>query len=281
MMAKSFDDFGVGSFYESPNNEITREQFYEMDYKNLKKSLTNVHEVKRHTKLVGRQEELQLLEESLYKKRMKNSVIVGAAGVGKTAIIEELAHKIKNKFRVLQLDLPATVAGTKYRGEFEEKLTKVLKNIAEFNKNADRPIILFIDEIHTLARAGGAEGAIDAGNIVKPYLSNGEITIIGATTLNEFNEHIKKDSALSRRLSAIYVKPLKEEEILKVLKDFCDNTVSEAGIKYIYEKSKEIPYSQNPDISIEILDRCMARSQCRNEDISNEMIDDIVNYFLN
>lgn len=269
------------SYSDSQSNQgITNEEFYEMEYKAIKKAHSCVKEVKRHTKLVGRQKELQLLEESLYKKRMKNSVIVGAAGVGKTAIIEELAHKIKDKFRVLQLDLPSTVAGTRYRGEFEEKLTKILQSISEFNTNADKPIILFIDEIHTLARAGGAEGAIDAGNIVKPYLSNGEITIIGATTLEEYNHHIKCDSALSRRLSAIYVRPLEDAEIIKILKEFSGNTVSEQGLEYIYKKSKQIPSSQNPDVSIEILDRCMARSQCRNQDISNEMIDDIVECFL-
>ena len=273
---------GINDYY-SYNDElqpIDPKEFESLEIKNIIKSVDCISVVKRHTKLIGRKEELELLEESLYKKRMRNSVIVGAAGVGKTAIIEELSHRVKDKFRILQFDIPSTIAGTKYRGEFEEKLTKVLRQIIKFNEKAEKPIILFVDEIHTIANAGGAEGAVSAGNIFKPYLSNGEITIIGATTLNEYNKYIKKDNALSRRLPAIYVKPLKDEEVLKVLSSFSEGTVSEEGLKYIFEKSRNIPEAQNPDISIEILDRCMARSQCRNEDISNKMIDEIVEYFL-
>lgn len=273
---------GINDYY-SYNDEpqpIDQKEFESLEIKNIIKSVDCISVVKRHTKLIGRKEELELLEESLYKKRMRNSVIVGAAGVGKTAIIEELSHRVKDKFRILQFDIPSTIAGTKYRGEFEEKLTKVLRQIIKFNEKAEKPIILFVDEIHTIANAGGAEGAVSAGNIFKPYLSNGEITIIGATTLNEYNKYIKKDNALSRRLPAIYVKPLKDEEVLKVLSSFSEGTVSEEGLKYIFEKSRNIPEAQNPDISIEILDRCMARSQCRSEDISNKMIDEIVEYFL-
>lgn len=273
------DEYEYYAFNAEPK-PIDKKEFESLEIKNIIKSVDCISVVKRHTKLIGRKEELELLEESLYKKRMRNSVIVGAAGVGKTAIIEELSHRVKDKFRILQFDIPSTIAGTKYRGEFEEKLTKALRQIVKFNEKAEKPIILFVDEIHTIANAGGAEGAVSAGNIFKPYLSNGEITIIGATTLNEYNKYIKKDNALSRRLPAIYVKPLKDEEVLKVLSSFSEGTVSEEGLKYIFEKSRNIPEAQNPDISIEILDRCMARSQCRNEDISNKMIDEIVEYFL-
>lgn len=266
--------------FDAEPKPIDPEEFEELELHNILKTMDCISVVKKHTNLIGRKEELDLLEESLYKKRMRNSVIVGAAGVGKTAIIEELSHKMKDKFHILQFDIPSTVAGTKYRGEFEEKLTKSLRKIVDFNKVAMKKIILFIDEIHTLAEAGGAEGAVNAGNIFKPYLSNGDITIIGATTLNEYNKYIKKDNALSRRLPAIYVKPLKDEEVLKVLNSFSEGTVCEEGLKYIFEKSRNIPEAQNPDISIEILDRCMARSKCRKEDISNKMIDEIVEYFL-
>lgn len=265
---------------DDANIEIIDDEKSKELLKMLLNGLNFVSQIKKHTKLVGRKEELSLLEESLYKKRMRNSVVVGEAGVGKTAIIEELAHKIKDKFYVLRMDVPSAVAGTKYRGEFEDKVNNALKKIAKFNEKSSKKVILFIDEIHTIAKAGGAEGAIDMGNIIKPYLSNGEITIIGATTLKEYNETIKKDSALSRRLPAIYIKPLNDEEILKVLESFCKGSINKDGLKYIYEKSRNIPNAQNPDISIEILDRCMARSECRKEDVSNKMIDDIVNYFL-
>ena len=271
-------------YYQNDSQVLDSEEDYLDEskeiFKSLIKGMSFVSEMKKHTKLIGRKEELQLLEESLYKKRMKNSVIVGSAGVGKTAIVEELAHRIKDKYYVVRMDIPCVVAGTKYRGEFEEKLTSALNKISKFNAKSKKPIIIFIDEIHTLARAGGAEGAIDAGNIVKPFLSSGEITIIGATTLKEYNECIKKDNALSRRLPAIYIKSLNDEETLEVLKSFCDGEINEEGLKYIYEKSRNIPNSQNPDISIEILDRCMARSKCRNEDVSNKMIDEIIEYFL-
>lgn len=271
---------GFYSYDDLQAQPIDPKDFEKREVENIVKSMECISVVKRHTKLIGRKEELQLLEESLYKKRMRNSVIVGGAGVGKTAIIEELSHKVKDKFRILQFDIPTTVAGTKYRGEFEDKLTKVLKRIMDFNKKAEKQIILFIDEIHTISNAGGAEGAVSAGNIFKPYLSNGDITIIGATTLKEYTKYIKSDNALSRRLPAIYIKPLNDEEVMKVLSSFSEGTVSEEGLKYIFEKSRNIPEAQNPDISIEILDRCMARSECRKEDISNKMIDEIVDYFL-
>lgn len=252
----------------------------EIVFKNLLSRNLFLKVVDTHTKLIGRKKELELLEESLCKKRMKNTILVGSAGTGKTTIIEELSCKVKNSFRIVQFDLPMAVAGTRYRGEFEEKITNVLKKIYDFNEVATKPIILFIDEIHTLTNAGGGEGAIKAGDIVKPYLSKGEITIIGATTPEEYNKNIKMDSALSRRLSTIYIKPLKEEEIILILKKFSEDAVDEEKLKYIYERSKNIPNSNNPDISIEILDRCMARSKCRNKNISNKMIDEIVEYFI-
>lgn len=247
----------------------------------LKKSSICLSLTNRHTKLIGRKKELELLEESLYKKRMKNTILVGNAGVGKTVIVEELSHKVRNNFRIVQFDLATAVAGTRYRGEFEEKITDILQKISNFNEVATKPIILFIDEIHTLANAGAAEGAISAGDIVKPYLSKGEITIIGATTTEEYNKYIKKDSALNRRLSAIYIQPLKDEEIIQVLNKFSENNIEEEKLKYIYEQSKKIENSTNPDISIEILDRCIAKSKCRNVKISNKIIDDIVDYLLN
>lgn len=158
--------------------------------------------------LVGREKELNLIIETLLRKNKNNPLLIGPAGVGKSAIIEELARRIKsgnvpNKLKdkkIVSLEMSSLVAGTKYRGEFEEKLNKVIKEIEE-----NPEIILFIDEIHTMANAGGAEGAINASDILKPYLARGKVKIIGATTTNEYNKFIAKDKALSRRFEIIKI----------------------------------------------------------------------------
>ena len=148
--------------------------------------------------VTGRDEEIKRVLEILSRRRKNNPLLIGEAGVGKTAIVEELANMIvrgevplalRNK-RIISLDMASSVAGTKYRGEFEERMNKILKEIEE---NDD--IILFIDEIHTLVGAGGAEGAIDASNIFKPALARGKIRCIGATTTDEYKKYIEKDSA--------------------------------------------------------------------------------------
>lgn len=232
------------------------------------------------TQVKGREDELNLLEESLLKKRMRNSILVAPAGSGKTVIIEELNQRIKDKYCILELVIANTVAGTKYRGMFEEKLTTVLNTIIKYNKEFPQyPIILFIDEIHTLMGAGGAEGAVDASNILKPYLSRGEVTIIGATTNNEYEETIKKDQAMSRRLCPINIKPLDKKIVLDILNDFAENTVESDVIEYIYDKSQTINNAGQPDASIELLDRCMARSKRTNTTVTQETVDDIMRIY--
>lgn len=215
--------------------------------------------------VIGREQEIKRLLEILCRRTKNNPILIGEAGVGKTAIVEELSRMIaendvplslRNK-KIINIDISALVAGTKYRGEFEDRVRKILK---ETEENDD--IILFIDEIHTLVGAGGAEGAIDASNIFKPALARGKLRLIGATTTEEYNKFIKQDSALERRFQTINIKePDKEKvrEILSKIKPIYEkfhnvtisheiiNLITDLSVKYIYDRNE-------PDKSIDILD---------------------------
>src|SRR6186997_2401649 len=170
---------------------------------------------------IGRAKEIQRVMEVLTRRKKNNPVLIGEPGVGKTAIVEGLAQLIANgecpdslrDNRVLSLDMAAVIAGTKYRGQFEERLKAVMNEIAQ-NKN----IILFIDELHTLVGAGAAEGAIDASNMLKPALARGELQCVGASTLNEYRKYIEKDGALERRFQTVIVDPPSVEETVEILK---------------------------------------------------------------
>src|SRR5438034_328925 len=159
---------------------------------------------------IGRQKEIERVMEILSRRKKNNPVLIGEPGVGKTAIVEGLAQLIASgqcpdalkDHRVLSLDMAAVIAGTKYRGQFEERLKAVINEIAQ-NKN----IILFIDELHTLVGAGAAEGAVDASNMLKPALARGELQCVGASTLNEYRKYIEKDGALERRFQTVIVDP--------------------------------------------------------------------------
>lgn len=236
-----------------------------------------VRNVAAKNELIGRREELMILKESMYKKRMKNTILVGQAGCGKTAILEQFAYDMSHHFNLVELDIGACVAGTSLRGQFEEKLISFLTKTAENNKVSAKKTIIFIDEIHTLYNAGGSDGAIDASNIIKSYLSRGEITIIGATTKDEYLNTIAKDKALSRRLSPIFIKELDDETNLKILTDFNDNCLKPEIVKYIYNKSKELTGS-NPDKSIELLDRCMARQKFTGKFITEASVNSILKF---
>ena len=215
--------------------------------------------------LIGRDQEVEEIIEILLRRNKNNPLLIGEAGVGKTAIVEELANrivndKVPNKLRnakIYNLSMASCVAGTKYRGEFEERINKMLK---ELENNED--IIVFIDEIHTLVGAGGAEGAIDASNIIKPALARGTIKLIGATTINEYKETICKDKALNRRFQTIFIKentldetktilnnlkPLYEEYHGVEISDEIINSIVSLTDKYIGDKN-------NPDKSLDILD---------------------------
>ena len=222
--------------------------------------------------LVGREKELNLIIETLLRKNKNNPLLIGPAGVGKSAIIEELARRIKsgnvpNKLKnkkIVSLEMSSLVAGTKYRGEFEEKLNKIIKEIEE-----NPEIILFIDEIHTMANAGGAEGAINASDILKPYLARGKVKIIGATTTNEYNKFIAKDKALSRRFEIIKINEptVKEtENILSKIRPSFEKhyniRITEENIKNIVSLTDRYVLDRfNPDKSIDLLDSVCAMKE--------------------
>ena len=214
--------------------------------------------------VIGRDKEIKRLLEILCRRTKNNPILIGEAGVGKTAIVEELSRmivnndvplKLKNK-RIINIDMGSVVAGTKYRGEFEDRVRKILKEVEE---NED--VILFIDEIHTLVGAGGAEGAIDASNIFKPALARGKLRLIGATTIEEYKKFIKPDGALDRRFQPIIIEePTKEKvrEILKKIKPIYEQyhkvTVSEEIINLITDLSEKYIYKRfEPEKSIDIL----------------------------
>jgi len=229
-------------------------------------------------KLYGRDSELKLIKESFHKKRMKNVILVGDAGCGKTAIIEQFAKNNEYHYSVLSLDLASSVSNTRLRGEFEGKITSLFKDVYEYNKTNDyKPIVLFIDEIHLITNCGSSEGGMTMANILKPYLSNRLITIIGATTKKEYRETISKDLALVRRLSPIFISNLTEDVILQIIHKFSSGKLDIALEKYIYDSTKKLR-GTNPDLSIELTDRCLARKKCFKEPITFNMIDEIADY---
>ncbi len=186
--------------------------------------------------VIGREDEIERVMQTLSRRRKNNPVLLGEAGVGKSAIVEGLASKIiagdvpdilRNK-RLITLDLALMVAGTKYRGQFEERIKAVMDEIKRTEN-----IIMFVDELHTLVGAGGAEGAIDASNILKPALARGEIQCIGATTLDEYRKYIEKDSALERRFQTIMVEPPSVEETVLILKGLRDKYEAHHRIKIL------------------------------------------------
>lgn len=223
--------------------------------------------------IYGRDNEIEKICEILLRKTKCNPLLLGDAGVGKTAIVEELARKINigdvpNKLlnkKIISISMAGMVSGTKYRGEFEEKLLNVI-NYAEKNN-----IILFIDEIHTLVGAGGADGAIDASNILKPALARGNIKIIGATTSEEYRKYIEKDMALSRRFQNVFVQEPNEEMLYNILisckkcyENFHNVSISKDLLKYIiYISRRYITNRKEPDRSIDILDESCSKTAVR------------------
>src|SRR5712672_2874584 len=221
---------------------------------------------------IGRAKEIERVMEILTRRKKNNPVLIGEPGVGKTAIVEGLAQLIANgecpdslrENRVLSLDMAAGIAGTKYRGQFEERLKAVMNEIAQ-NKN----IILFIDELHTLVGAGAAEGAIDASNMLKPALARGELQCVGASTLNEYRKYIEKDGALERRFQTVIVEPPSVDETVEILK----------GLRKKYEEHHKVTIPDStlesaaklseryitdrflPDKAIDVIDEAGARAR--------------------
>ncbi len=224
--------------------------------------------------VIGRMNEIERVVQILCRRTKNNPVLLGEAGVGKTAIVEGLAQRIVSQEvpdilfdkRLVVLDLAAMVAGTKYRGQFEERIKAVMNEVRRA-KN----IILFIDELHTLVGAGGAEGAIDASNVLKPALARGEIQCIGATTFDEYRKYIEKDAALERRFQSIAVEPPNAEQTFEILKGIRPKyeahhrvKISDAALRAAIEFSgRYIPGRVQPDKSIDVIDEAGARLRLR------------------
>jgi ATP-dependent Clp protease ATP-binding subunit ClpC len=239
--------------------------------------------------LIGRAEELQRVIQILSRRTKNNPALIGEPGVGKTAIVEGLASKIVQKQvppsllgkRVLALDLPALVAGTRYRGDFEERLKQALDEV----KKAEGQIILFIDEFHNVVGGGGAEGAIDASNILKPALARGELRCIGATTLDEYRKYIEKDPALERRFQPVLVPEPTPEQTFEILKGLREKYEAHHKVKFDDEalqaatilSSRYISDRFLPDKAIDLIDEAAAKVHLDNrKEVKKEDIEDIV-----
>src|SRR5579863_125136 len=232
--------------------------------------------------LVGRDGELERVIQILCRRTKNNPVLIGEPGVGKTAIVEGLAQRIADgevptflaDKRVLGLDLSLIVAGTKYRGQFEERLKTIMKELME-NQNS----IIFIDELHTLVGAGSAEGSLDAANILKPALSRGEIQCIGATTPGEYRKSVEKDRSLERRFQAVKVNSPSEDEAIRVLQGVRERyekfhaiSYTEEAIQYaVYLSSRYIPDRFLPDKAIDLIDEAGARVKLRQATLPDEV----------
>jgi ATP-dependent Clp protease ATP-binding subunit ClpC len=232
--------------------------------------------------VIGREKEIERVVQILSRRKKNNPVLIGEPGIGKTAIVEGLAQKIIDKSipqvlenkRVVNLDMASIVAGTKYRGQFEERIKALM---VELQKNDN--IIIFIDELHTIVGAGGSEGSLDASNIFKPALSRGEIQCVGATTLDEYRKYIEKDGALARRFQTIMVDPPSTKETVLIL----------AGLRHRYEDHHKVTYSQKaieeavklseryisdrfqPDKAIDVIDEAGARKRLSSMEIPPEI----------
>lgn len=232
--------------------------------------------------VIGRDDEIEKLINILSRRCKNNPLLVGEAGVGKTAVVEELARRISKEEvpehlkgkRIISVEIASLVAGTKYRGEFEERVSKILKEIESRDD-----VIIFIDEVHTIVGAGGAEGAIDASNILKPSLARGKFKLIGATTLEEYKKSIEKDKAFDRRFQKIEIMEPNEEKTYQILLELKDLYCSFHGVSIEDDLLKEIisltnKYMHNrmqPDKSIDILDEVCSKVQLQNSKEQNEI----------
>lgn len=258
-------------------NELINKNDYEYGI-NLNEYVKN----KDYEPITGREKELETLIEILLRKNKNNPLLIGEPGIGKTALVEALAYKINNKDvpnellnkKIISINISKIVSGTRYRGEFEEKLHKLIEHFEQNNN-----LIIFFDEIHTIVGAGGAEGAIDASNIIKPYIARNKLKIIGATTTKEYYKSIYNDGALNRRFQTITIKEPSEQETLNILlnsKKYYEKyhnvhitnkqleTIVKLSTKYIKDK-------YNPDKSLDMLDKICSKIKYKSYNTTNNI----------
>lgn len=251
---------------------------------NFGRDLTKLAEDGRLDAIVGRQKEIERVSQILSRRKKNNPILIGEPGVGKSAIAEGLALRIVEKKvsrvlfnkRIVTLDVASLVAGTKYRGQFEERMKAVMN---ELEKSPD--VILFIDEIHTIVGAGGASGSLDASNMFKPALARGEIQCVGATTLDEYRQHIEKDGALERRFQKVLVEPTTLDETIQILNNIKDKYEEHHSVSYTPEAieacvkltSRYITDRHLPDKAIDALDEVGSRVHLNNINVPQEIVD--------
>ncbi|MBD31369.1 MAG: Clp protease ClpC [Candidatus Marinimicrobia bacterium] len=248
------------------------------------RDITELARQKKLDPVIGREEEIQRVAQILSRRKKNNPVLIGEPGVGKTAIIEGLGQKIIDKNvprtlhnkRILSLDLAGLVAGTKYRGQFEERMKTIM---LELEKTEN--LILFIDELHTIVGAGGASGSLDASNMFKPALARGDIHCIGATTLDEYRKHVEKDGALERRFQKINISPPTPAESIEILKGLQSNYEKHHNVSYSEEAIKACVYFSDryitdkflPDKAIDVMDEAGSRAHILNIKVPQNIID--------
>ena len=271
---------GKSSKSKATNSNVIKSKTPVLD--NFGRDLTKFAYENKLDPVIGRENEIERVVQVLARRKKNNPVLIGEPGVGKTAIIEGLALRIVERKvprslmdkRVVTLDLGSMVAGTKYRGQFEERMKAVVQ---ELEKNAD--VILFIDELHTLVGAGGASGSLDAANMLKPALARGEIQCIGATTLNEYREHIEKDGALDRRFQKILVEPPTTEQTIDIIRKVKDKYEDHHGVKYTDDAIVScVKFSERyitdrflPDKAFDVLDESGANVRLSNVKVPTEI----------
>ena len=266
--------------------EHVTDQNAEQNYEALKKYGIDLTEKAQQGKLdpvIGRDEEIRRTMQVLSRRTKNNPVLIGEPGVGKTAIAEGLALRIVNRDapegmldkRIIALDVGQLLAGAKYRGEFEERLKAVLREVMA----SKGEIVLFIDELHTIIGAGAAEGAVSAGNLLKPALARGELRCIGATTLDEYRKHVEKDPAFERRFQPIYVDQPSVEETVAILRGLKERYESHHGVKILDSailaaaslSHRYIADRFLPDKAIDLIDEAASRLRIENDSMPSEL----------